>query len=310
MPFYDYFLIITALIPSVALCIYVYKKDRVEKEPILLLLTLLLFGVLIIPAILYVGEVIEIAVDYIFGLFGIVYKGHFYSFSPAVGKYVISSYGEPIYQFFQAFFVVALVEEGFKYIALRLGTLKNENFNCFFDGLIYAVFVSLGFASFENVLYVLDYGVTTVVTRAFLSVPGHMFFGVFMGYYYSLYMVNKKAERIESDLQEQGMLFEISSQKRSHGNGVKALLVPVVMHGLYDFCLFYYTPVTLLIFVGVVIFMYIHCFKKISNISKIDAQHFTILYSLMYQRYPHLKTLSEQQQEDVAEIIADPDIDE
>ena len=63
------------------------------------------------------------------------------------------------------FVVVAISEEGFKYVLLKKRTWKSREFNCEFDGVVYAVFVSLGFALWENIFYVLSYGFATAVAR-------------------------------------------------------------------------------------------------------------------------------------------------
>ena len=83
-----------------------------------------------------------------------------------------------------AFAVVAVVEEGAKFAMLKRRTWNDMNFNYRFDGIVYAVFVSLGFAAFENIGYVLGYGLSVAPARALLAIPGHMCFGVFMGTFY------------------------------------------------------------------------------------------------------------------------------
>ena len=84
------------------------------------------------------------------------------------------------------FIVVALSEEGFKYLLLKKRTWYSGEFNCQFDGIVYAVFVALGFALWENISYVLMYGLGTAAVRAVTAVPGHACFGVFMGAFYGL----------------------------------------------------------------------------------------------------------------------------
>jgi RsiW-degrading membrane proteinase PrsW (M82 family) len=91
--------------------------------------------------------------------------------------------------FFDAFFISALVEETFKFVFLYFLYWKNDNFNEWFDGIVYAVFISLGFSAVENILYVLDPnlgGIQTGIYRAVFSVPGHAMFGVGMGYFMGL----------------------------------------------------------------------------------------------------------------------------
>ena len=84
------------------------------------------------------------------------------------------------------FGIVAFSEEGAKYFLLRRRSWHSAAFNCQFDGVVYAVFVALGFALWENISYVLMYGLSTALVRAVTAVPGHACFGVFMGVWYGL----------------------------------------------------------------------------------------------------------------------------
>ena len=191
----DPVLIAAAVIPAVILLLQVYRADRLEKEPTGLLISLLVFGV-IATALAIVTETIG--------------ENNLLSFfdETDLGYLILSN-----------FIVVALSEEGFKLLLLRWRTWRSPNFNCQFDGVVYAVFVALGFALWENISYVLMYGLSTALVRAVTAVPGHACFGVFMGVWYGL-------------------------AKRLHGQGkdgasklcrVLALLLPAFLHGCYDY---------------------------------------------------------------------------
>jgi RsiW-degrading membrane proteinase PrsW (M82 family) len=121
--------------------------------------------------------------------------------------------------FFNAFITAGLIEEFSKFLLLYLFIWKHKNFDQNYDGIIYAVFVSLGFALVENILYVFQGGISTAIMRAVLAVPGHGFFAVIMGYYFSLAKFHKDKQR--------SMLL------------LQAILVPAIVHGAYDFCLMY-----------------------------------------------------------------------
>src|SRR5436853_481905 len=82
--------------------------------------------------------------------------------------------------FLLAFVVIGFSEEGCKYIMLRFYADRNKAFNEPFDGIIYSVMVSMGFATLENIGYVLNYGFQTGLVRMFLSVPSHAAFAVLM----------------------------------------------------------------------------------------------------------------------------------
>ena len=95
----------------------------------------------------------------------------------------------------------------------------SDAFNCQFDGVVYAVFVSLGFALWENLGYVAMYGLSTALVRAVTAVPGHACFGVFMGVYYG------RAKRYDND-------GDLVNAKRCR---TMAVLMPALLHGAYDF---------------------------------------------------------------------------
>ena len=124
--------------------------------------------------------------------------------------------------FLNSFAVAALCEELVKYFFLRRTTWRSAAFDFQFDGIVYGVSVSLGFAALENVLYVLQSGMSTALLRAVTSVPGHAIFGVFMGYFYGY---AKRAEVMGN-----------ASEARDYL--ALSVLVPLLLHGVYDFIAF------------------------------------------------------------------------
>ena len=153
--------ILAAVIPAVILLRYVYRHDTVEKEPPGLLLSLLLMGVV---AALASGILERIAQ----GVLGVLVRP-----------------GSLLHTVLLAFLVVAVVEEGMKFLLLKWRSWHHPAFNYRFDGIVYAVFVSLGFAAYENILYVFSYGLSVARPRALLAIPGHMSFSVAMGIFYA-----------------------------------------------------------------------------------------------------------------------------
>ncbi len=138
---------------------YIYVRDKYEKEPWRMLFLGLLYGIYTTAVIYAVGLGLE---------------------------KVFPHMESPIYT---SFFSSAGIEEVTKYIFLVLLIWRNGNFNEPLDGIVYGVFVSLGFAWIENIIYVTHPvmgGYSTAFSRAFLSVPGHALFGVQMGYYLGL----------------------------------------------------------------------------------------------------------------------------
>lgn len=219
-----------AILPVLFILYFVYKKDKVEKEPLGLILLLLFLGaVSCAPA----------------------------AFLEGVGDNVLLSflnYNDMEYIILENFLVIAVAEELCKYLFMRIATWRNKNFNFFFDGIVYAVTVSLGFALLENILYVMDGGISVALTRAALSIPGHACFGVCMGIYYSEARYRKN--------------YNMNAESRSYT--FLALVLPMLMHGFYDFALSTNSILMMIaffLFVGVTDFM---CIRKILKYSKND----------------------------------------
>lgn len=259
------FLVLAAVLPAIILCIYVYKKDKVEKEPPLFLLQLFLLGM----ACCYPAYILE---KLIIGGIDIVFSLSY-------------SYNHYLYNLVYYFVGVAFVEEGLKWLALRFFAVRDENFNCFFDGLIYAVFVSLGFAALENILYVTSNGWINAFMRGVLSVPGHMFFSVMMGYYLSWWKILKQAEEIETELAK-----KYKSSNRiyfnSKANGVLSLVMPIVLHGIYNYCCSESSTLFTVLFMLFIAFLYVFCFGRIKKMSQADDYNRGITERLLTKKYP------------------------
>ena len=118
------------------------------------------------------------------------------------------------------FLGVGLIEEFFKWLVIYIICYKNHDFDESYDAIVYAAYSSLGFACVENVLYVfLQGGLAVGIARAITAVPGHLCYGVIMGYFFGKARANKAAG--QNDM----------------GNLFLALLVPTILHTIYDFLL-------------------------------------------------------------------------
>ena len=234
------FMIFAAIIPAAVLMYIVYKADKIEKEPAGLLVKLFLFGVLSTLSAL----VLEI-----------------------VGQLVLTIFFYPdslIYNALLMFCVVALSEEAGKYVVVKKVAWKDPAFNYTFDGVVYAVFSSLGFAALENLMYVSNSSWITAVMRGVLAVPGHAIDAVFMGSFFGA------AKRCEAIGDKKGMKFNL----------FKALAVPVLIHGFYDFCLSIEEifPYAIFIFVAFEIFITIYAIIKVKRLSASDSAIFPMGY--------------------------------
>ena len=225
-------LIAAAVVPAAVLMIYIYRKDRLEKEPTGLLLSLLLFGGLA-TLLAVVTESIGAA---------------------ALAFFLPGGENNKAYPIWMYFVVVALSEEGFKYLALRWRTWRSREFNCRFDGVVYAAFVSLGFALFENIGYVLMYGFGAALMRAITAVPGHASFGVFMG---ACYGAAKNCEiRGQSDL---SLFWRFL-----------AVLLPTLIHGFYDYIAIGGSDDAATTFIVFVVIVFAAAFLLVKRLSKRD----------------------------------------
>jgi len=185
-------LLLLAIAPICAVILYIYFKDIYEKEPKRLLLSSFLFGA--------IGSIVITTVFYY--ILDILI--------PLNNAYSIPQ------QFIKAFVIVGLTEEFSKYIFVRFYAQPKKQFNEPFDGIVYAVMVSMGFAATENVLYVLESGFSTAILRAFTAVPAHATFGILMGYYMGKAKFSKNRRLLN----------------------ICGLLLAVTFHGCYDFFLF------------------------------------------------------------------------
>ena len=212
-------LLSVAIAPVLIIAFYIYSRDKYEKEPVGILLKTMIAGIIITFPVILTENLLD-------------------KYSIRLSGYVKAAY--------DAFIIAGFTEETFKFGALVLLIWSNKNFNEFFDGIVYAVFASLGFAMTENILFVFSYGMNTGILRAFTAVPVHALLGITMGYYFSLSKFGKS----------KNMKYLFYS-----------LIVPVLLHGIYDFIVFTNHPFYMLVFVPYIIFLWIYGFKKMKELS-------------------------------------------
>lgn len=212
-------LLLLASAPVLIILLYVYYRDKYEREPVKLLLESLLAGGVIVFPILW-GENLAASLN--------VFNGQL------------------THAFYQAFVVAAFNEELLKFLAALVLIWRNPNFNEKFDGIVYAVFVSLGFALVENVMYVFgaEDGIKVGIARMFTAVPAHAMFGIMMGYWLGI-------ARFSTRLRVKGLLL--------------ALMFPILFHGIYDFILMSGSRILLFFFFPFVIFLLLRAKKRIKN---------------------------------------------
>ena len=225
-------LIAAAVVPAVVILAYVYKQDKTEREPLGLILGLVIMGIISTSLAQITERIGMTALSFIFW-----------------------DDSSPVYRAILYFVIVGLSEEGFKFLLLRRKTWNHPDFNFSYDGIVYAVSVSLGFALWENLLYVYSYGFQAALLRAVTAVPGHACFGAFMGVWYS--MARLAASRGE---------FE-----RVRPNMKKALFIPVFIHGLYDYLASGSSVRATSLFIIFIVVMMIYAIGKIKSMSRDDT---------------------------------------
>ncbi|MCR5754969.1 MAG: PrsW family intramembrane metalloprotease [Acetatifactor sp.] len=192
---YNGILILAAVIPAIFLMIKVYRSDRLEKESAFLLWNLVKAGIL--------SSLLALVEERILSML--------------LNRMVSAT--SPLYNLILYFGIVALAEESSKYIFMKRETWRNPEFDCQYDGVVYAIFVSLGFALWENISYVMMYGLAVAAVRAVTAIPGHACFGVFMGIFYG---IAKKQDY----------------KRRSTASAILrffAVIIPALLHGAYDY---------------------------------------------------------------------------
>jgi RsiW-degrading membrane proteinase PrsW (M82 family) len=212
--------LLASLAPVFIILFYIWFRDKYDREPLGMLIKALLIGVVIVVPVIFV-------------------EGMLMNQMPQSGKVAEAAY--------QAFVVAGFTEELFKFLALYILVWRSPSFNEQFDGIVYAVFVSLGFAGVENVLYVIDGGMQTALIRAITAVPAHAIFGIAMGFYLG---IARRYKELRSNYM------------------ARALFIPILLHGIYDFILMVEIDWLLVLFIPYVIWLYVMGMRKMKRLSE------------------------------------------
>lgn len=176
-------LLSAAIAPGLALLSYFYMRNQMATEPRRTLLHSFIYGALITFPILFIQFVLDE--------------------EQAFSNLFVSTVA-----------FTSVLEEFFKWLVIFVVILRHVEFDDPYDGILYGAAVSLGFATVENVLYLISFGIDQALLRAILPVSSHALFGVVMGYYFG------KSKFSKDDKQKEYLLF--------------ALLAPIVLHFSYN----------------------------------------------------------------------------
>ncbi len=214
-------LFIIAITPGIALALSVYFTDRYDKEPISLLMKVFVLGALSVIPTAIVERFLS-SFNIFGGLLGAAYT---------------------------AFIVAGLTEEYFKRAVVLKTAFPHKAFDEKLDGIVYASFSALGFATVENVMYVVFRFTANPhigLYRGVFSVPAHMLFAITMGYYLSL-------ARFAHSGKENRMYLR------------KAFIVPALLHGGFNFILMANIPAVFFVLIPYVIYLWIINLRKLNE---------------------------------------------
>ncbi|NRB62347.1 MAG: PrsW family intramembrane metalloprotease [Saprospiraceae bacterium] len=181
--------LVLAVLPGLIIIWYIHREDIYEKERWIPLFLCFVLGMLITYPVIKVQEL----------FYGLGWKetGGFWT------------------TILSAFVLVALTEELVKYLALLVYPYRNKFLSEPLDGIVYAIYIGMGFATLENILYAYRYDISTTIVRAITAVPAHATFAAIMGYYIGKAKFDQQGKRYT-------FLF-------------RGLFMAVLLHGLYDF---------------------------------------------------------------------------
>lgn len=228
--------ILVSIIPVLVIIKLVYEMGEVKKQPWIIILVLFLSGILS-----------WILVRFISNLLGTnIYKSQ---------MEVATLLGDNGF-FLISFGVISLIEEFFKFIIINIMCFKNKYFKNPYDAIMYAVCLSLGFAFIENIMYIINYGLSVAFSRALFSIPSHACFGIIMGYFLGMSKISK-----ENNLYNDSIALRYS-----------AFFFPFLFHGLYDFLLSLNNRIIYVIFIIFVFFMYGFSIYLIFRLYKLNSK--------------------------------------
>lgn len=213
--------------PGLALLSYFYLRDEYEPEPISIVLRTFLYGALLVFPIMFIQHVLDM---------------------------------ENIFQseWLHAFFNSSFLEEFFKWFILFYAVYQHVEFDEPFDGIVYGASVSLGFATAENIFYLVSNGLEHAIGRALLPVSSHALFGVIMGFY-------------------------LGKGKFTEGVKTKwlglSLLLPFLLHGLYDYILISQEN-WLVVILPFMVFLWWLGLRKVKMAKILSANHMKNKYRL------------------------------
>ena len=227
--------IVFSILPVIIILSLIYNVEEVKKQPFWMI------------AILFIGGILSwVLVRYISNLLGNdIYKSQVevYSYVGDLGFFLVS------------FGIIAVIEEICKFLIISICSIRNKNFTNPYDGIMYATCISLGFAFVENIMYIMNYGMSVAISRAIFSIPVHASFGIMMGYYFGLGKMCEK-DMVNDKLKMYYLSF----------------FIPFLFHGLYDYLCNIKIPYINIILIIYVLLMYGFSIYLLVKLYKVDMK--------------------------------------
>ncbi len=220
-------IILLSILPVILIAIYFYQKD-IHKEPTKLLRKLFISG--IISGILVI--VISLIYNYL------------------IPNYASLTSNNYLNMFIYSFIFISLIEEISKWVMIYFISYKNPEYDEFYDIILYSVFVALGFATLENLIYTIpNKSIYVTIFRGITAIPAHACYQTFMGYYLTLskYKPNRKKHYI-----------------------ILSIIVPIILHGIYDLLLYLGNIILVILFVIFLITIFVLTIINANKIIDID----------------------------------------
>lgn len=222
---------VITIVVCLALCVFIYLKDKKEKEPVPLLVILLVGGAAVYFPAYYLSRALTAFIDSVF----------FSRYTVIIGANLLTGertwtfpWAEIAHRFLLAFIAVALVSEIHKWLMLFFVTFKNDNFNCRFDGVVYSVVVTMGYAIAENIRFACANGWETFLRHFIFTLPVHLLCGILMGMIYSRYHVKSLANKAENKMIEHGALKK-NKLKPPVGLLILSFIVPALLRTVSEY---------------------------------------------------------------------------
>lgn len=279
MNHFSFELSLIAVLPALVLCAFVFFKDRIEKEPLRLLA--LLFGA---GAVSYVPSTMLER-----GILDLLNKGFADSMHASAEGFVqfTDPKSEFTYLALCAFLGFSLVRICIQWGILFFVTYRNKNFNHLFDGVVYSVFVSLGFAVAENVHFLIRNDVEFLLPKLITSVPCQLFIGIMMGYFYTMGHMRYAANEIEEKLLKSGAI-QKDNIKTSAPWLISGIAIPCLLSGIYSLAGSAKGDAITTVFYASVFLTFGVSFFAINQIASKDVSYGKYLYRIIAKAHPEL----------------------